>query len=269
MNLKVKTELEIKVMGSQVKNSISPLSEKERGIIRMVWENYSFNHIAKELKTSKCFINKTLNKYGLKTKKILMLEEGLHLCKKCNLYKTLEKFKKRKTKNLIVLNSFCNPCHKYPESMKRWYEENKIKIQDVRKKWRKNNKDKIREYGKQYYNEIKKDTDKRLKQKVKSAMSNSVRFNKSNQYLNMVGYTVQDLKEHLESKFREGMSWDNYGRGGWHIDHIRPLASFDLTQELEFIRAWGLYNLQPLWESENCSKGSLYNGVRYQVKSKH
>lgn len=78
----------------------------------------------------------------------------------------------------------------------------------------------------------------------------------------VVGYTLDDLMQHLESLFRPGMTWDNYGRGGWHIDHIVPRSHFFYTthDDDDFSRCWSLSNLQPLWEAENCSKQDRYIG---------
>ena len=83
-----------------------------------------------------------------------------------------------------------------------------------------------------------------------------------------IAFNREQLIEHLEKKFTNGMSWDNYGRGGWHIDHIKPLASFDKEDSNWLSIAFSLDNLQPLSESENCSKGSLYNGIRYSNNNK-
>jgi hypothetical protein len=71
-------------------------------------------------------------------------------------------------------------------------------------------------------------------------------------------YSVQELCEHLEAQFSDGISWANIR--DWHIDHIRPLASFnahDLICE-DFKAAWALSNLQPLWALDNCSKGARW-----------
>ena len=74
----------------------------------------------------------------------------------------------------------------------------------------------------------------------------------------LVGYSVSQLCEHLESKFLPGMSWDNMGE--WHIDHIRPLASFVYVTytDKDFLDAWALDNLQPLWALDNMRKGAKY-----------
>jgi hypothetical protein len=52
------------------------------------------------------------------------------------------------------------------------------------------------------------------------------------------------------------MTWDNYGQFGWHIDHIKPLSVFDLTDREQFLEACRYTNLQPMWWKENLSKGS-------------
>ena len=67
---------------------------------------------------------------------------------------------------------------------------------------------------------------------------------------------VAELRDYLESKFQPGMTWDNWTTNGWHIDHIKPLASFDLTDREQFLRACHYTNLQPLWAIDNLKKGS-------------
>jgi len=69
-----------------------------------------------------------------------------------------------------------------------------------------------------------------------------------------LGCSIEGLKKHLEAQFQEGMSWDNYGE--WHIDHIIPLASFNLINESDFLKACHYTNLQPLWAEDNLSKGN-------------
>lgn len=74
----------------------------------------------------------------------------------------------------------------------------------------------------------------------------------------LLGYSLEDLKSHLASLFSDGMTWENYG--DWHIDHIRPVSSFDIKDEYcqDFIDCWSLTNLQPLWAKDNLSKGSKW-----------
>ena len=75
----------------------------------------------------------------------------------------------------------------------------------------------------------------------------------------LVGYTLKDLKRHLEKQFTEGMSWDNHG--DWHIDHIIPKVHFNYTtaEHIDFKRCWALKNLQPLWSEDNMKKHCKLN----------
>ncbi len=70
------------------------------------------------------------------------------------------------------------------------------------------------------------------------------------------GISLAGLRQHLESLFQPGMTWDNYGFYGWHIDHKRPLASFVLPDQQA--EAFHYTNLQPLWWRDNLSKGSKH-----------
>ncbi len=72
------------------------------------------------------------------------------------------------------------------------------------------------------------------------------------------GCTIEALKKHLESQFQEGMSWENYGVNGWHVDHILPCASFDLTDPEQQRQCFHYSNLQPLWAEENYRKGAKW-----------
>jgi hypothetical protein len=70
----------------------------------------------------------------------------------------------------------------------------------------------------------------------------------------LLGYSINELRTHLERQFLPGMSWANFG--DWHIDHIVPLASFTITSpdDPELRRAWALTNLRPLWAADNIAK---------------
>lgn len=77
---------------------------------------------------------------------------------------------------------------------------------------------------------------------------------RSNRTLALVGCSVAFLRTHLESQFKVGMSWDNYGE--WHVDHIRPCASFNLSDPIQQRICFHYSNLQPLWEQENHIKSA-------------
>ena len=66
---------------------------------------------------------------------------------------------------------------------------------------------------------------------------------------------MEKLKKHLEKQFQKGMTWNNYGMYGWHIDHIIPCSAFNLNLESEQRKCFNYTNLQPLWAIDNIKKG--------------
>lgn len=160
-------------------------------------------------------------------------------------------------------------------SSNEYYYRNKEKCALAGSLWAKNNPDKIREKNrKQYLRKRKEIIEKAVKRNLEkrktdpvyrmehgfsSQIRNALVGNKAgHSWERIVGYTLNQLKEHLEKQFKDGMNWNNYGRHGWHIDHIRPKSSFDYTsfEDENFKQCWSLDNLQPLWEEDNLRKGS-------------
>jgi len=84
--------------------------------------------------------------------------------------------------------------------------------------------------------------------------------NKTDRTASLLGYSVDDLRAHLEAHFEAGMSWSNYGKGSeeWSIDHSRPISSFPMATTLAEINA--LENLRPMWHRENCAKKNKWDG---------
>ena len=93
----------------------------------------------------------------------------------------------------------------------------------------------------------------RLRNRLHQALKGYV---KNGSAVSDLGCTVQELKIHLENQFEEGMTWDNWKFDGWHIDHIKPLSKFDLTDPEQLKEAVHYTNLQPLWWNENLEKGN-------------
>jgi hypothetical protein len=93
----------------------------------------------------------------------------------------------------------------------------------------------------------------RLRVRVRKALQHGV---KGGSAVKDLGCTLDELRAHITAQFEPGMTWDNWGLYGWHIDHIIPLASFDLTDPAQFKQAAHYTNLQPLWAGDNMAKGA-------------
>ncbi len=92
-----------------------------------------------------------------------------------------------------------------------------------------------------------------LRARVRAAITRSSGA-KSRRTTRLIGCSIERLRQHLEAQFAEGMTWDNHGE--WHIDHIKPCASFDLADEAQQLECFNYTNLQPLWAKYNLSKGA-------------
>lgn len=94
-----------------------------------------------------------------------------------------------------------------------------------------------------------------LRARLKAAVGGHA-YKKAESAKKLIGCSVSELKLHLESLFQEGMTWENHGLHGWHIDHSRPLSTFDLSSLEEQKKAFHYSNLHPLWAFDNLSKGN-------------
>ena len=94
----------------------------------------------------------------------------------------------------------------------------------------------------------------RLCRNIRTDIYKSFKTGKSGLWESRVGYTLAELKQHLQRQFQPGMSWSNYGQ--WHIDHIKPVASFDFSsyEQGAFKQCWALSNLRPLWARYNWTR---------------
>jgi len=153
------------------------------------------------------------------------------------------------------------------EKAKEYREKNKEEILEKQKEYHKNNKEEISIKAKKYRENHKEETNKRhnnriktdvnyklacyLRGRLRSAIKNNY---KSGSAVRDLGCSIPQLRIYLESKFQPGMTWDNWSYKGWHIDHIIPLSSFDLTIREELLKAVYFTNLQPLWAKDNFIK---------------
>jgi hypothetical protein len=197
------------------------------------------------------------------------------ICKKCGEEKNICEFDKD-SRNKIGIMSKCKMCRrkyhkeyylknieKKREGYKKYYYKNhdkellRIKAKhkkysEKEKEYRKNNRSKISKREKNRYNN---DLIFKLKTNIRNRLKlflKTKKINKNNETFDIVGATPEIVKEHIEKQFKDGMSWDNYGFYGWHIDHIIPLST--AKSEEEIYNLCHYTNLQPLWAEENYKK---------------
>jgi hypothetical protein len=151
---------------------------------------------------------------------------------------------------------------KRSEFYKKWSKKNRNYVRKQHTKWREENREHVNAYSREYNkNKCAIDPRYRLSRNTRTALWTCLKEKNVAKYRStfaLLGYTIEELMQHLEKQFTEGMTWDNYGQ--WHVDHIRPMSSFNFTSldDPEFKECWDLCNLQPLWGTENLSKGSRY-----------
>jgi len=144
-----------------------------------------------------------------------------------------------------------------PEKVKE-YKKTQVAEKSNWKEWAKNNPDKVRANWKRQTEIVRSNPVARLNRNIKTKMCRSLHGIKGNRHWeNLVGFTVDHLKQHLEKLFTAEMTWENYGTY-WHIDHKIPIAVFNYgnPEDIDFRLCWSLKNLQPLESKQNMIKNS-------------
>jgi len=169
--------------------------------------------------------------------------------------KKKEYFKEYSLKNKEYFKQYLlDNKEKISEQKKEYYLDNKEKILENSKEWYSNNKEKIRiKAKKRRYVDIEYRLTLNLRRRLNQALNGK---SKSKRTLELLGCTVKYLIEHLEKQFQPGMTWEN--RHLFHIDHIRPCSSFDLTDPKQQSECFNYTNLQPLWAIDNMVKGAKW-----------
>lgn len=126
----------------------------------------------------------------------------------------------------------------------------------MQKRWRSKNKQKILTNNSNYVKQKrKKDIHFKILLNIRSRLGNAIKNNKkTKKTIELLGCSIPELLVYLEQKFTKGMNWENHGRSGWHIDHIKPCSSFDLTDPEQQKICFHYTNLQPLWAEDNLRK---------------
>ena len=134
--------------------------------------------------------------------------------------------------------------------------EYRKKINEARNEYGKRPEQKIKR-NKYLKNKLKTDYNYKLIHTIRVRIKDVLRgHSKSDSTINMLGCTINELWKHLESTFKPGMTKENHGL--WHVDHIIPCSSFDLSKPEEQAKCFHYSNLQALWAHENLSKGDKF-----------
>lgn len=166
---------------------------------------------------------------------------------------------------------YTSNCEQLKEKMKEYYVENCEQIKEKRRQYRKENFEKIKKYYEEHREEKREYRRERYKTDIKFKLSHNLRRRfaralagnaKTASAIKLIGCTVEELHTFLEAEFGEGMTWENYG--DWHIDHIRPCASFNLEDPEEQKKCFHWTNLQPLWAADNWAKSDRLDWVKAQ-----
>jgi hypothetical protein len=145
-----------------------------------------------------------------------------------------------------------------------WYNNNKEQKLSSSKAWYKANS-KRRNIVSMAYNKKRYQTDCsfRLKDNLRAIVYKALKgSSKSAHTMELIGCSIKELWLHLESQFTYGMTRENHGQFGWHVDHIIPCASFDLTDPEQQRKCFHYTNLQPLWAEDNLSKSDNVDWVK-------
>ena len=161
------------------------------------------------------------------------------------------------------------------EYNKKWYQEHKEEKKQYNKQWRQDHREQTKQYNQEHREQTKQynkqwsknryqiDIMYRLNRIIRSAIKQSLKKNSLSKnhrpWETLVGFTIQELKLHLEKQFDSNMNWNNHGTY-WHLDHIIPLSSlkFSSVNDENFKFLWCLTNLQPLFGPENISKSNKF-----------
>jgi len=198
-----------------------------------------------------------------KLKKVETEFAQYNLCKLCRPMKQKEYDAKKYLKHKATINA----------RVKNWKDKNKEKFNEIQKHYKEENREKLLKEQKARrlkniehcrkrdasWAKEKRRTD--LNFRLKGVLRVRIRevllrdyANKSAKTMDLLGCTIDYFRLHVESKFVKGMTWDNYGKYGWHIDHIIPCNAFDLTKEEEQKKCFHYTNMQPLWAEDNLRK---------------
>ena len=219
-------------------------------------------------KCNKCLIEKPISEFNNHYKGKYGVRGDCKLCRK--IY-TKTYRETNKEKELLRHKSYrIENNEKIKERSAAFYQKNKININEKRKEYKSLNIDKVnlqmKEAGDRWRSKNKNYVAKRrntdylykIRVNLTSRINGFFKYSKMTKNcktMDILGISIEGFREHLRSKFTEKMNFENYGKLGWHIDHIIPLSSANTEEEI--IKLCHYTNLQPLWWDDNIKKGGI------------
>ena len=180
----------------------------------------------------------------------------LKTCSECGASRPKSDFRPH-PKGKEGLRSKCRPCERTRNL--RWNRNNRERLQVVQREWVRANPEKHRANMRQLRAKSPRTV---IYGRVQCQMRRCLKGGKLGRsgaaLFNVLGFTPDDLAAHIEKQFTKGMDWAAFNRGEIHIDHIRPLCSFQFQtpDDPQFREAWALTNLRPLWATDNVRKSA-------------
>ncbi len=180
-------------------------------------------------------------------KPVANIQANVHaiICTSCKKELPISEFRKNARAKNGVFNT-CNMCWKPRE----W---NKEKQKASERKYTQANPEKIKEKNKRQGQRLQRRVKDRLRSRITSALA-SLNYKKSSHTIDYLGCSIDYLKKWFEYQFEDGICWDNYKE--WHIDHVIPCDTFNLSSEDEQKKCFNWSNLRPCWKKENLEKSS-------------
>jgi len=189
-------------------------------------------------------------------------------CSLCKETKPLSAFYKRPDRTEHSVQNICKECSKIKtkeyriknplpsrKAARKWQDSHPVEKKAIFKKWYDEHPERIKEIRRKVHVKKMSTPEGKLNRNIANRMRAILNGSKGGHHWeSLVGYTVNQLKSHLEKMFKPGMTWANYGQ--WHVDHKTPISvhNFSIPEDIDFKRCWALSNLQPMWAKENIMK---------------
>lgn len=176
-------------------------------------------------------------------------------CPQCELELPLtSEYFHKDSRSINGFNCTCKKCR----LLKSKLSASNLEARQRKAEYRKQNRDHIRQYKKSWeQNRANTHPEYKIRKSLRTRIYHAVKNGfKTDKTMRLIGCSLEYFIAYLESKFQDGMTLENYGE--WHIDHIRPCASFDLTNPDQQRQCFHYTNLQPLWAKDNLLKSDKF-----------